>query len=248
MRFKLRRNKMFKFFYTFLIATLISFQFKELNAQTPIIFAEDVNFPTVSIGGSCGWLPPISDTLTIYNFGNVTLEITKFTFMDSTDFSLTSYEKEIPDVTFPFTIQPMDSIKITVFVNPFTFCNSNGAGKLKIENDSPQNKYVINLNALILDVEEESQNSVSYSLSQNFPNPFNPITIIDYQLITNDKGKLIIYNLLGEIIKEFNLDKPKGSIVWNGTNFSGSRVSSGMYLYKLQTKNFSKVKKMLLLK
>ncbi|KAA3605590.1 MAG: T9SS C-terminal target domain-containing protein [Calditrichaeota bacterium] len=239
---------MLKFYYTLLIAILVSFQLKDSNAQTPIIYAEDINFPTISIGGSCGWLPPISETLTIYNYGNDSLEVTKFTFMDSIDFSLTSYEKEIPDVTFPFTVQPMDSINITVFINPYSFCNSNGVGKLKIENNSPQNKYVINLYALVLELEENSQSPSSFSLGQNYPNPFNPSTEINYHLPPNTLGKLTIFNIEGKIVNNFNLIESIGKLTWNGTNEFGKEVSNGVYFYKLETGNFSQTKKMIFLK
>lgn len=98
---------------------------------------------------------------------------------------------------------------------------------------------------------EESSNVVSkFKLAQNYPNPFNPTTTINYELeITNyESGKLTIFNVLGETVKEFELKNRIGSVVWNGTSFEEKPVSSGVYFYKLKAGNFSKVKKMLLLK
>ncbi|MCC7429656.1 CotH kinase family protein [bacterium] len=88
----------------------------------------------------------------------------------------------------------------------------------------------------------------NFRLSQNFPNPFNPTTKIAYELKAKGKAKLTIFNVLGEVVKEFSLEKQSGFVEWNGTNFSGKQVSSGIYFYRLQSGDFSETKKMLLLK
>lgn len=97
---------------------------------------------------------------------------------------------------------------------------------------------------------EEKQNLVSDFKLSNYPNPFNPKTTINYELeITNyENANLVIFNVLGEKVKEFVLDKSKGSVVWNGVNDLGKQVSSGVYFYRIQTENQSQTKKMLLLK
>ncbi|KAA3606897.1 MAG: T9SS C-terminal target domain-containing protein [Calditrichaeota bacterium] len=99
----------------------------------------------------------------------------------------------------------------------------------------------------------EHQNSIpkTFSLSQNYPNPFNPTTSINYELrITNyEKSRLVIFNVLGETVKEFELTKPQGTVVWNGTNFGNKQVSSGVYFYRIETGNkFSQTKKMVFIK
>ncbi|MCC7429514.1 T9SS type A sorting domain-containing protein, partial [bacterium] len=88
----------------------------------------------------------------------------------------------------------------------------------------------------------------NFSLSQNFPNPFNPETQINYELKISGKANLLIFNLLGEKIREFELVKNKGFVTWNGTDETGKQVSSGIYFYKLKSENFSETKKMVLLK
>ncbi len=90
-----------------------------------------------------------------------------------------------------------------------------------------------------------------FTLNQNFPNPFNPTTVINYKLeITNyENAKLVIFNVLGERVKEFILDKSESSVVWNGTNNFGNQVSSGVYFYKIiANSKSSSVKKMVFLK
>jgi len=86
----------------------------------------------------------------------------------------------------------------------------------------------------------------------NYPNPFNPETTIIYNLLEESKVKLNIYNIKGQKIKTLLSDQISAgehSIVWNGEDSSGKKVSSGVYLYKLIVNDrFEAVKKCLLLK
>jgi uncharacterized delta-60 repeat protein len=85
-----------------------------------------------------------------------------------------------------------------------------------------------------------------YSLSQNYPNPFNPVTVIRYSLIENRFVKLKVYDILGnEVATLVNEKQNAGSY---SVDFDGSKLSSGIYFYKLQTDYFSEVKRMTLLK
>ncbi len=98
--------------------------------------------------------------------------------------------------------------------------------------------------------ESSFKNDLDFQLQQNFPNPFNPTTTINYEFqITNfEKSKLTIFNLLGEEVQEFVLTQPKGSVVWNGTNRNGKAVASGVYYYSLSNGEFTQTKRMTLLK
>ena len=90
-----------------------------------------------------------------------------------------------------------------------------------------------------------------FKLHQNYPNPFNPFTTIKYELPKPSDVVLKIYNILGQEVKTLvNSPKPAGyfQVLWDGTNFYGVRVSSGMYIYRIQVENFVSVKKMVLLK
>lgn len=107
---------------------------------------------------------------------------------------------------------------------------------------------LINFLSLVVDIDENSNFAKTYELQQNYPNPFNPSTVINYQIPQNQKGKITIFNILGEEVKEFDLEKSIGSIDWNGTNELGNLVSSGIYFYKLESGNFSKTMKMTFLK
>ena len=85
-----------------------------------------------------------------------------------------------------------------------------------------------------------------YSLDQNHPNPFNPVTTISFALPEPAYVTLSIYNILGEkmaTVVDGNLDAGYHTAEWNGSN-----VASGIYLYRIETANFVDTKKMVLLK
>ena len=90
-----------------------------------------------------------------------------------------------------------------------------------------------------------------YSLYDNFPNPFNPTTTIQYQIPIQIEAILSIYNILGHKIKALVNDvMPPGkySVVWDGTDETGSKVSSGVYIFQLWAGDFHAAKKMIILK
>ena len=86
----------------------------------------------------------------------------------------------------------------------------------------------------------------SYSLSQNFPNPFNPVTKISFALPKSGLVTMKVYDILGkEVATLVNEVKNAGNYT---VDFNGSSLSSGMYFYKIYVDGFSDVKKMMLLK
>jgi outer membrane protein assembly factor BamB len=105
-------------------------------------------------------------------------------------------------------------------------------------------------------IEVEVGMPVSFALEQNYPNPFNPSTIIKYSVPIESKVKLSIFNTLGEqIALLINETIPAGyhEYEWNATTNSGSKVSSGIYFYRIETEGingqkFVNVKKMMMVK
>jgi len=90
-----------------------------------------------------------------------------------------------------------------------------------------------------------------FALHENYPNPFNPTTTLRFDLPEISDITLTIYNMLGQKVKTFNMQStPAGyhSVTWNATNDLGEQVGAGVYLYQLQTNNFVKTRKMVLLK
>lgn len=88
-------------------------------------------------------------------------------------------------------------------------------------------------------------------LFQNFPNPFNPITTINYSIHAREFVSLRIFNVAGQLVcrlvDEYQL-KGEYNITWDGKDDSGNSVSSGVYFYQLDMGTYSNSKKMILLK
>jgi hypothetical protein len=88
-------------------------------------------------------------------------------------------------------------------------------------------------------------------LQQNFPNPFNPVTQIDFYLSHDENITLSIYNIRGQLVRELysgDLSAGKHTLTWDGVDSTYKPVSSGIYLYRLNTTNDSIIKKMTLIK
>ena len=90
-----------------------------------------------------------------------------------------------------------------------------------------------------------------YALNQNYPNPFNPSTMISFEVPEASEVALVIYNLRGQSIRVLysgSIAAGRHNLVWNGKDENGNAVASGIYLYKLQAGEFSRIKKMSLVR
>jgi len=85
-----------------------------------------------------------------------------------------------------------------------------------------------------------------YELSQNFPNPFNPSTVISYSLPKASDVHLEIYNMLGQEVA--TLVNQKQNAGRYNVEFNADNLASGIYFYSIRTEGFSSIKKMMLLK
>ena len=98
----------------------------------------------------------------------------------------------------------------------------------------------------VTSVEQFSNVPNVYKLEQNYPNPFNPSTKIRFSLKQAENVKLTVYNILGQEV----------AVLLNGyisagthfVDFNANNLASGIYIYNIQTQNFSAVKKMMLLR
>jgi len=85
-----------------------------------------------------------------------------------------------------------------------------------------------------------------FSISQNYPNPFNPTTKIKFDLKNSSLVKIVVFDMIGkEVATLVNENLSAGSYE---SNFDGSKLTSGIYFYRIETENYSEVKKMTLLK
>lgn len=136
--------------------------------------------------------------------------------------------------------------------------NSNDENTLIIQDDQTANFYLQEFAAryyeangtdsinIVTSIEDEPGVITDFSLMQNFPNPFNPVTTIRFQMPYSQKVELKIYDVLGREVKElFNDIAPAGVIT---IEFNAGDLASGVYIYRLKTENFMDSKKLILLK
>ena len=90
----------------------------------------------------------------------------------------------------------------------------------------------------------------SFALGQNSPNPFNPTTTILFTLPAASAYTVTIYDVAGGRVRMFEGQSGPGQVAidWDGTDESGARVSSGLYLYTARAGNFTETKRMIMVK
>jgi hypothetical protein len=116
-----------------------------------------------------------------------------------------------------------------------------------IQNDADHSVMNTGRQGMITGVTPNFENvPAAYTLSQNFPNPFNPSTNIKFDLPKNEYVTLRIYDILGNEVKTL-VDGDHKAGQYN-IAFDGTGLSSGIYFYTLRTNSFTETKKMMLVK
>jgi flagellar hook assembly protein FlgD len=90
-----------------------------------------------------------------------------------------------------------------------------------------------------------------FSVSPNFPNPFNPTTTIKYDLPASAPVELVVYSLLGGKVRTLisrEMEAGYHQVDWDGKNDAGVPVTSGVYLYRFTAGDYLMIRKMILLK
>lgn len=139
--------------------------------------------------------------------------------------------------------------------------NSNAApvGEYKInlvfQSNDPEQPLLtlplqINITEDVIAAGNENEVPESIVLHQNYPNPFNPFTTIMFELPEQSQVRMVVYNTLGQVVKTLvdeELAAGDYRVTWEGNNDIGQGLPSGIYFYELKAKDFSKIKKMVLL-
>jgi len=92
---------------------------------------------------------------------------------------------------------------------------------------------------------------LTHKLHNAYPNPFNPVATLNYDLPENELVNITIYDMMGRVVKTLINDQQTAgykSIQWNATNNTGQPVSTGLYLYTIEAGKFRQTKKMVLMK
>jgi hypothetical protein len=134
----------------------------------------------------------------------------------------------------------------TAYQNSYRFTDNNlDAGKYRYklkQTDNNGNFEYFNLSGFI-----EIGLPVKYSVSQNYPNPFNPTTKIDFELPADSKVTIVVHDISGKEVARL-LNNEFTNAGFHTADFDASKISSGIYFYRLTANNFSVTKKMMLVK
>ncbi len=194
----------------------------------------------------------------MYNFSNIIF----FTENDQNNFQI---EENVPTALSHSLISPNVNIPDwffesgeNVYGDPL-FCSSEN-GDFSLAANSPAldagengvNMGVLGMGCEAIELAVDAGIAPNlYELHQNYPNPFNPTTILSYNLSEDNFVKVIIYDVLGNIVNNLVNDKKDSgynTVEWNATNNQGQPVSAGVYLYSIEAGDFRQTKKMILLK
>ncbi len=190
-----------------------------------------------------------------------TLFIDSLQFKWATVYSADSYYIEIStDWNFDTIVYGTSLVDTTLYVGELLEDNKKYYWHVKSENDigegpwSDRHQFAF---GNVTDLENKLIGVNSYQLWNNYPNPFNPSTTIKYKIPEKSHVVLSIYNLIGQKIKTLKNEMVNaGTHIshWDGTNRLGTQVSSGLFIYKLEstglnsTKRFIQAKQMIKIK
>ena len=142
-------------------------------------------------------------------------------------------------------ILPGDSLTITVTFTPVDI--NLITDTLLIENNNMQLQVRLSgKGKTVVGIEDQTSLPKVYELSPAYPNPFNPVTTIEFDLPKQSYVDLKVYNILGEevsILLEKQMSPGRYSYIWNAKN-----IASGIYFYRLNAGEFSKVRKIILVR
>jgi len=205
-------------------------------------------------------IPTLNSSKTSITYNNVTNGTTKLDTIEIVNSSInTLIIDSIYTNTSTFTVDRTtgtvitDTLKLVVSFTPSALISYTDTIYLQNNSATPLVKIPLSGNGSTTGIEQYGNGIPTiYSLAQNFPNPYNPSTTIQYGLPERSNVRIIIYDVLGRtIINLVNEVQQAGiqSVVWN------ANVASGLYFYKLEatsldypSKRFVETKKMLLLR
>jgi hypothetical protein len=138
---------------------------------------------------------------------------------------------------FAYRVRYVEMSAPNTFTNPFTFPQDSWTNATVKVNEVPP---------LGLDVKHSNEIAKDYRLSQNYPNPFNPTTTIKFSIPENNKVTIKVFNVLGQVVATLvNSEYKSGTYE---VAFDASKLSSGIYFYRINAGEYQATKKMMLLK
>ena len=181
------------------------------------------------------------ESIYIFNLGNTTLEID----------DIIATEPFYVGIITDGSLDPVETLEVPVQFYPDSAGNYSGTVTI-YSNDSDEEEVIIHLYG---DTETLSIDEIpipdKFTLHQNHPKPFNPVTTLHYDLPEDAMVNVTIYDMVGRHVNTIvNSQQSAGyrSIQWDAINSSGQPVSAGVYLYTIHAGDFRQTKKIVLLK
>jgi len=172
-------------------------------------------------------------------------ELTVNVTSDPQQFRVFAADNENDELTYSWFIDDVLQADST----EFTFTNTFMAGNYEVKGKVYDGEFADSTVWSIVSSSSIDGNMPKItSLSQNYPNPFNPSTTINYSLEQGYNGNvaIVIYNEAGKVVQTLvNKSLREGNY---SVKFNGNRFASGIYYYGINTENFTKIKKMILIK
>ena len=160
------------------------------------------------------------------------------------------------------TLSRVDTVAGQILLNTAYFVKNDLPIRIDLNHLQRDNKVPVDISYQFIDDNNQILSSGSevleirpipteFALHNNFPNPFNPVTTINYDIPKEGRVSLIVYDLMGrEVTRLTDNFMPAGyhTVRWNARNQFGMEVSAGVYFYHIQAGEFVKTQKMILLK
>ena len=161
------------------------------------------------------------------------------------------------DTTFPYTYADLE-IPLQLFELRKFFATDNEVNLLLdsvfaliVADDLVEAVTIIDSLNTVAGIDKNENIPSKLTLNQNFPNPFNPVTTIQYQLPERSDVQITIYDLLGrEVTMLVSETQEAGykAVQWDAINDQGQQVGAGLYFFQIKAGSFVQTKKMILLK
>jgi len=194
-----------------------------------------------------GGIPQIQVQVSSSGFLNAWMDLEQDgTWMEPEDHIIENVE--LPAGTHLFDIPAFESIEPGTRMSRFRFSTEPGLWFRGYALDGEVEDHLITLDAFDAIHLQSGALPDRYDLFQNFPNPFNPVTTIRYDLPEKVNVELTIYNLTGQKVIDLvcRIQEPGSySVTWRGTDTSGNQVSTGVYLCYFRAGSFKKTVKLI---
>jgi hypothetical protein len=176
-------------------------------------------------------------SITIKNTGTDALTVSSIT---------SNHAAFVPQQT-QATVGAQQSVNVAIRFSPSSV--GDFPASIVVTSNSPSSPDTIRVGGsgvIASGVEQLEGIPTEFSLSQNFPNPFNPVTQIRYAVPHDSRVRLQIFNLLGQLVSTL-VDEQQAPAYYQ-VRWDASRMASGIYVYRIQAGDFMQSNKLVLLK